>query len=176
MGTRRLYQKKVKQSLPNTNSSSNPSSRILSESDIPSNRLLFQLQVSAHHTAETGFGLLPTPLTTPGGRKFQPGQKRIVTKKGQIFRPNLFQLAQAGLLPTPYSERLERTTRQIIQRRNGQSPRIDSIPTWIDWPTQSPVCLRDDGLSTSLVNISFSKWRKEKYPCFRKRYCSASSC
>ena len=29
------------------------------------------------------------------------------------------------------------------------------------WPTQSPICSRDDGLSTRLDGITFSKWREE---------------
>jgi DNA (cytosine-5)-methyltransferase 1 len=34
-------------------------------------------------------------------------------------------------------------------------------PNWQNFPTQSPICSRDDGLSTRLDNITFSKWRNE---------------
>jgi DNA (cytosine-5)-methyltransferase 1 len=34
-------------------------------------------------------------------------------------------------------------------------------PTWDKFPTQSPVCDRNDGLSAGLVDITFSKWRNE---------------
>jgi DNA (cytosine-5)-methyltransferase 1 len=33
--------------------------------------------------------------------------------------------------------------------------------TWNNFPTQSPICSRDDGLSTKLDGITFSKWRNE---------------
>ena len=32
---------------------------------------------------------------------------------------------------------------------------------WADFPTQSPVCTRDDGLSLGLAGITFPKWRSE---------------
>jgi DNA (cytosine-5)-methyltransferase 1 len=32
---------------------------------------------------------------------------------------------------------------------------------WHDFPTQSPVCFRNDGLSAGLDGITFSKWRNE---------------
>ena len=36
-----------------------------------------------------------------------------------------------------------------------------SIPNWDNFPTQSPVCCRDDGVSCGLADIAFSKWRNE---------------
>jgi DNA (cytosine-5)-methyltransferase 1 len=35
------------------------------------------------------------------------------------------------------------------------------IPNWNDFPTQSPVCVRDDGVSCGLADITISKWRNE---------------
>jgi DNA (cytosine-5)-methyltransferase 1 len=34
-------------------------------------------------------------------------------------------------------------------------------PNWQNFPTQSPICGRDDGLSSRLDGITFSKWRQE---------------
>lgn len=34
-------------------------------------------------------------------------------------------------------------------------------PNWSQFPTQSPVCNRNDGLSFGLADITFSKWRQE---------------
>jgi DNA (cytosine-5)-methyltransferase 1 len=34
-------------------------------------------------------------------------------------------------------------------------------PTWEKFPTVSPICTRDDGLSNRLDGITFSKWRNE---------------
>lgn len=34
-------------------------------------------------------------------------------------------------------------------------------PDWEGFPTQSPVCGRDDGVSARMDGISFSKWRQQ---------------
>lgn len=39
--------------------------------------------------------------------------------------------------------------------------RCITIPNWEKFPTQSPVCGRDDGISTGLLGITFSKWRQQ---------------
>jgi len=66
-----------------------------------------------------------------------------------------------------HSKGLEGAAGKIIQPgTNGQSSRISTIPAWENWSAQSPVCGRDDGVSQSLVNISFSKWRKESIRAF----------
>lgn len=36
-----------------------------------------------------------------------------------------------------------------------------NIPDWHNFPTQPPVCNRDDGVSFGLAGISFPKWRQE---------------
>jgi DNA (cytosine-5)-methyltransferase 1 len=37
---------------------------------------------------------------------------------------------------------------------------------WENWPTQSPLCGRNDGVSIKLDNITFSKWRNESLKAF----------
>ncbi|MFX1705078.1 DNA cytosine methyltransferase [Chitinophaga sp. CC14] len=37
---------------------------------------------------------------------------------------------------------------------------------WENWPTQSPLCGRNDGLSLKLDNITFSKWRNESLKAY----------
>ena len=39
-------------------------------------------------------------------------------------------------------------------------------PHWQDFPTQSPVCSRNDGLSYGLDGITFPKWRKESIKAY----------
>jgi DNA (cytosine-5)-methyltransferase 1 len=39
--------------------------------------------------------------------------------------------------------------------------RYSSVPCWQNFPTQSPVCCRNDGISHELDDITFSKWRIE---------------
>lgn len=42
----------------------------------------------------------------------------------------------------------------------------DGIPNWRNFPTQSPVCSRDDGVSYGLDGITFSKWRMESIKAY----------
>lgn len=39
------------------------------------------------------------------------------------------------------------------------------LPDWNDFPSESPLCFRNDGLSQNLSDISFSKWRREAIKC-----------
>jgi DNA (cytosine-5)-methyltransferase 1 len=48
--------------------------------------------------------------------------------------------------------------RNKLSKRNARSFRPT---TWQDFPTQSPICFGDDGLSSRLDGITFSKWRNE---------------
>lgn len=40
------------------------------------------------------------------------------------------------------------------------------IPTWDNWPTQSPVCSGDDGFPGELDGITFPKWRNESIKAY----------
>ena len=51
---------------------------------------------------------------------------------------------------------------------NGESAKIrggftghDKKNHWANFPTQSPICVRDDGISDRLDSITFPKWRNE---------------
>lgn len=43
----------------------------------------------------------------------------------------------------------------------GRFEKCNEKDSWIDFPTQSPICRGDDGISSQLDGITFSKWRKE---------------
>jgi len=47
---------------------------------------------------------------------------------------------------------------ELERGRFGQSYKRG---TWDSFPSQSPICSRNDGLSSRLDNITFSKWRNE---------------
>ena len=54
--------------------------------------------------------------------------------------------------------------RQREEKSYGRNIEDDSYTTadrWREFPTQSPVCGRDDGLSLGLAGISFPRWRQE---------------
>ena len=57
------------------------------------------------------------------------------------------------------AESLQHPTHTTIKRYN-------SIPNWQNFPTQSPVCSGDDGISDRLDGITFPKWRNESIKGF----------
>jgi DNA (cytosine-5)-methyltransferase 1 len=50
---------------------------------------------------------------------------------------------------------------ELEGRRFGKHDTQSNQPSWHDFPTQSPVCSRDDGFSSRLDGITFPKWRNE---------------
>jgi len=48
----------------------------------------------------------------------------------------------------------------------GNVRRASFAERWKNFPTQSPVCSRDDGISTRLDGIAFSKWRQESIKAY----------
>lgn len=51
--------------------------------------------------------------------------------------------------------------------RNGENGYAERrIPGWSGFPTQSPVCRRDDGLSAGLDGITFPKWCRESVKAY----------
>jgi DNA (cytosine-5)-methyltransferase 1 len=54
------------------------------------------------------------------------------------------------------------TKRQIIPNRTFDA----GIPNWERFPTESPICSRNDGVSTGLDNITFSKSRNESIKAY----------
>lgn len=56
----------------------------------------------------------------------------------------------------PTSGRGVQDNEEYASRQSEQN-----ISSWRNFPTQSPLCSRDDGLSDRLVDITFSRWRAE---------------
>lgn len=63
-----------------------------------------------------------------------------------------------GIVTNTERERLEGTNGRQSQPRNASRLRIED---WSEWPTESPVCHADDGISGKLDGITFPKWRTE---------------
>jgi DNA (cytosine-5)-methyltransferase 1 len=53
--------------------------------------------------------------------------------------------------------------REFKSIRKGEKQQLTGLlqPTWEMFPTQSPLCSRDDGISSKLDGITFPKWRNE---------------
>ena len=49
---------------------------------------------------------------------------------------------------------------------SGNVRRASFAERWKNFPTQSPVCSRDDGIFTGLDGIAFSKWRQESIKAY----------
>jgi DNA (cytosine-5)-methyltransferase 1 len=58
-----------------------------------------------------------------------------------------------------------RTQREILEQQNRQKTdghsNVERRNQWQNFPTVSPICNGDDGLSDRLDSITFSKWRSE---------------
>ena len=62
----------------------------------------------------------------------------------------------------PESKRFpERNDEQVRNEAHPAVERHDSIPNWENFPTQSPVCNRNDGFPGELAGLSFPAWRRE---------------
>jgi DNA (cytosine-5)-methyltransferase 1 len=55
--------------------------------------------------------------------------------------------------------------RESREKRNELTTR-PLCPNWKEFPTESPLCRRDDGLSERLDGISFPKWRRESIKAY----------
>ena len=69
------------------------------------------------------------------------------------------------------SKQLENTMRSWT--RKSKFTNIYIQRTWQDFPSQSPVCSGDDGLSTQLDGITFSKWRQESIKAYGNAWVPA---
>lgn len=64
--------------------------------------------------------------------------------------------------PNPDNGRLsKRDAEQIWNKAYPATERHGSIPNWDDFPTQSPVCDRNDGFPGELADLSFPAWCRE---------------
>lgn len=55
----------------------------------------------------------------------------------------------------------QKNAKKITKPTNEQFKGQHFLYNWENFPTQSPVCSGDDGISSKLDGITFSKWRKE---------------
>lgn len=61
------------------------------------------------------------------------------------------------------------TNTERLERRRREWTRLESISrnrNWDKFPTQSPICSRNDGIPIGLDNITFSKWRNESIKAY----------
>lgn len=102
-------------------------------------------------TGITGSGLQWVAPNTHGDR-FGIRKNKQGNITGSQGASNNCTCSKDGIIAYTTSERLQ-----------GEVPRDAIMPSesFRDFPTQSPVCGRDDGISTGLSGITFSKWRQQ---------------
>lgn len=156
-----------------------------------SGRLYFRLLLSALPTAGTGCGLLPT-VQTQGLKRCENGRtvffsgNHAADSDGNRRRkrtheskpvPECVGTSDAGngcenrTPADPDGERCDECQSsgqsEHPQERNSQGGDAERrIPGWGGFPTQSPVCGGDDGISAELDGITFPAWRRESIKAF----------
>jgi DNA (cytosine-5)-methyltransferase 1 len=70
-------------------------------------------------------------------------------------------LHSSGIPSYPTVCRREQDNKSLFAEQPEQN-----IPDWRNFPTQSPLCWRDDGIPGELDGITFSKWRRESIKAF----------
>lgn len=109
--------------------------------------------------------------TTPDTRHTEP-QGRVITKEGQQFgrggQTRSKPASSGGSSDAPDTENVRiqgsgSTWEQKSESHVGEAllVRSSSRGDWSEWPTQPPVCSRNDGLSPELSGITVPKHRKE---------------
>ena len=86
------------------------------------------------------------------------------TEADEVWRQNESdvprELCSDGMASDSKEQRLERMRRK--ERRYSELCRgYNGLQNWENFPTQSPICGGDDGISNQLDGITFSNWRKE---------------
>lgn len=87
----------------------------------------------------------------------------IAPKNKSEWNGRQFGLGEVGaVFPYTSKQRLERQFREKFKRSGVRF----AISNWSQFPTQSPVCGRNDGVSYGLDGITFSKWRNESIKAY----------
>lgn len=114
-----------------------------------------------------GNGVFRTPPNAnsqrwPGGSEQAHEWEEVQAKRAKILcnaeRPSSWETSSH---PDGDGQKCRNASgKQNTQSRHGFKA-FSRKASWADFPTQSPVCQRNDGLSLGLVNITFPKWRAE---------------
>ena len=154
-------------------------------------RTLYQLRASVLPICDTEHGLLPTVVTqglkvhgksgseplspallpTPVASDCGSGRVNRSLSKGASERPTLALAARMGLLLTPTASDAKKqfVSAQSCEAEERSRPRrhdFASVPNWEGFPTESPICGPDDGLSAGLDGITFPAWCRESIKAY----------
>ena len=112
----------------------------------------------------------PHPNRNPTGT---PGESTSITgnrSNNNVQQSKRGSKTELNIRPSSIPQDVSDTDNQLCERGSNEDrpktpKRHVSTPfqynTWQNFPTQSPICTRNDGLSSRLDGITFSKWRNE---------------
>jgi hypothetical protein len=118
------------------------------------------------HTISTGRDVLASnnwPTTHPEPKGFQRTYNNTESPEGIQSK---FTKCNTWNAPNPTVKRLERTTGQSEGWDNLGFAGYNKPNEWQNFPTQPPVCSRNDGISAELVGITVSKHRNESIKAY----------
>jgi len=109
--------------------------------------------------------------TNSNGQQRSNCEYEINASQGREYA--LSNIKQMGEYNTTYSNSTNskaRTFGKVLGQSNRQEAdgysNLECRNKWQDFPTQSPICGGDDGISKELDNITFSKWRNESIKAY----------
>lgn len=116
---------------------------------------------------EGTIGFCTSNATTNANRKRQHEllDSSVANKEGQSFRG----VSSGDATNSEVARRggLQHQSGAKGPRMRDELPRIEcAIPNWERFPTQPPVCGRNDGISARLDGITFPRWRRESIKAY----------
>lgn len=93
----------------------------------------------------------------------QEGQQ---SGSGRQARGELTPLINGGATPNTNTNSQRHPRQEYREKRSGQHSKTYTGCGWKNFPTQSPVLCRNDGLSSELDGITFPKWRNESIKAY----------
>jgi DNA (cytosine-5)-methyltransferase 1 len=100
---------------------------------------------------------------TSKGRRQQPSESQGWENRRSDYNDEIWNA------PNSYSASLQGRDEQAQEKRQIKGGRIKPFSEhtqWKEFPTESPVCSRDDGFSDRLDSIAFPKWRNESLKAY----------
>lgn len=112
---------------------------------------------------ERGFNALndiePVDVTDSSNEGLERSARAILSERGKRFAGE-----NNEFTPNPNSRR--QSGKKYRKTESGFITETSSADYWENFPTQSPLCSRDDGISNRLDGITFPKWRNESIKAY----------
>ncbi len=118
----------------------------------------------AEHREDGGNGAASNPSSIGGGKVHEEVQPEV-TDGNELDRVGV-QRAVANTKGERGGELQDESEEKGARLRDELLAREHAIPDWERFPTQSPLCSRDDEFSSRLDGITFPAWRRESLKAY----------